>query len=463
MAAPAQQEKPSAEVIGQAFAEQYYTVLHQSPALVYRFYQENSKLGRPEDGANMGLTTGMEAINAKIQSYGTLKAEITSIDAQESYNGGVVVLITGHMVKEDDKRQGFTQTFFLAPQEVGYFVLNDIFRYLEDGHSQWETEDLANGMAALNTSDQETSPVLHNEIVSQPEEANGGEVYDPSEDGEGSVVEQEEPEPVAEVVNEVPTESEEVVEFEIKTEEAPKKTYASIVKVLRESGTQIPAPASRKSTPKVQQHQQVSASPPPAPVSENTISNSNVVEDGSNHEGEGEGFSIYVKNLPLNATPAMLDEAFKKFGPIKSGGIQVRSNKGFCFGFVEFEVLDAAQNAIESGSIVIGGRPVVIEEKKSTSSRGSSRGRFPQGRGGGFRNEGPRGGRGGNYGRGRGYGRGEFGRSDYGNRGNGRGYQNRQYDGYEKGEMGNGGTRVNRGGGPASNNVEKTQRVSATV
>lgn len=40
-----------------------------------------------------------------------------------------------------------------------------------------------------------------------------------------------------------------------------------------------------------------------------------------------EGHSIYVRNLPMNASVAQLEEEFKKFGPIKSNGIQVRSNK----------------------------------------------------------------------------------------------------------------------------------------
>lgn len=39
------------------------------------------------------------------------------------------------------------------------------------------------------------------------------------------------------------------------------------------------------------------------------------------------GHSIFVSNLPFNATVEQLDEAFKKFGPIKRDGIQVRSNK----------------------------------------------------------------------------------------------------------------------------------------
>lgn len=41
----------------------------------------------------------------------------------------------------------------------------------------------------------------------------------------------------------------------------------------------------------------------------------------------GEGRSIYVRNLPFDATAEQLEEVFKKFGPIKHEGIQVRSNK----------------------------------------------------------------------------------------------------------------------------------------
>ena len=40
-----------------------------------------------------------------------------------------------------------------------------------------------------------------------------------------------------------------------------------------------------------------------------------------------DGYSIYIRGLPLNAVPALLEDEFKKFGPIKSDGIQVRSNK----------------------------------------------------------------------------------------------------------------------------------------
>lgn len=93
----------------------------------------------------------IQAIDAEIQSYGSLKADIKFVDAQESYNGGVIVLVTGSMINADDSRRGFTQTFFLAPQDKGFFVLNDMFRYVEDDCHQNERQ---NGFVALPTPNQ---------------------------------------------------------------------------------------------------------------------------------------------------------------------------------------------------------------------------------------------------------------------------------------------------------------------
>ena len=74
-----------------------------------------------------------KAINAKILSmeFKDYRAEIKTVDAQESINGGVLVLVTGYLTGKDSIKRNFAQNFFLAPQEVGYFVLNDMFRYLE--------------------------------------------------------------------------------------------------------------------------------------------------------------------------------------------------------------------------------------------------------------------------------------------------------------------------------------------
>ncbi|GJR39293.1 transmembrane protein 56-B-like protein [Tanacetum coccineum] len=59
------------------------------------------------------------------------------------------------------------------------------------------------------------------------------------------------------------------------------------------------------------------------------------------------GHSICVCSLPMTATVAQLAVEHKNFGPLKSNGVEVRSNKGFRFGFDEFESLDSIHIAIK--------------------------------------------------------------------------------------------------------------------
>lgn len=48
--------------VGNAFVHQYYNILHQSPDLVHRFYQDGSRIGRPASpaAAEMDTVTTME-------------------------------------------------------------------------------------------------------------------------------------------------------------------------------------------------------------------------------------------------------------------------------------------------------------------------------------------------------------------------------------------------------------------
>ena len=64
-------------------------------------------------------------------NYNEFKAEIKTVDSQDSHCGGVLVLVTGSLSTKSSDKRNFVQSFFLAPQEKGYFVLNDIFRYLD--------------------------------------------------------------------------------------------------------------------------------------------------------------------------------------------------------------------------------------------------------------------------------------------------------------------------------------------
>lgn len=49
---------PGAQMVGNAFVEQYYCILHQKPEEVHKFYNDSSVLTRPgPDGVMRSITT----------------------------------------------------------------------------------------------------------------------------------------------------------------------------------------------------------------------------------------------------------------------------------------------------------------------------------------------------------------------------------------------------------------------
>lgn len=75
----------------------------------------------------------LQQMHALIMSLNFNAIEIKTAHSLESWNGGVLVMVSGSMqIKDFSVRRRFMQTFFLAPQEKGYFVLNDIFHFNDD-------------------------------------------------------------------------------------------------------------------------------------------------------------------------------------------------------------------------------------------------------------------------------------------------------------------------------------------
>ncbi|XP_015879817.3 nuclear transport factor 2 isoform X1 [Ziziphus jujuba] len=451
----------SAQFVGNAFVDQYYKILHNSPELVYRFYQDSSVISRPDSNGVMTSATTMQGINEKILSfdYKDYMVDIKTADAQKSYKEGVTVLVTGCLTSKDNLKRKFAQSFFLAPQDNGYYVLNDVFRYVED------VEQLESG--AVNGVDAAAAPSLISEP--EPNHVPDPAALDPAtahEDADQIVVEKayDASEYESELVNEkkpvaeIPSHSQwndVTVDIESSSaaalEDAPKKSYASIVKVPKGSlgPTQVYVPTNFLNVSSKKVENQPAESAAPASVPEASAPSSTGTPDSSNTNEEVEGHSIYIRNLPFSVTDAQLEAEFKKFGPIKRGGIQVRNNKqqGYCFGFVEFQSLSSMNSAIQASPITIGGRQAVIEIKRTTTrvgGGGGGRGRYPSGRGG-FRSDSFR--VRGNYSGGR-----SFGRNEYGNRGEfsgrGRGPSGRGGDGYQQGR-GRGG----RPSGPKHNAI----------
>ena len=82
----------------------------------------------------LAFLTFLKEIHNKITSIGfeDCKVFIHSVDAQSSANGGIIIQVIGEMSNRSEPWKKFVQTFFLAEQPNGYFVLNDIFRFLKE-------------------------------------------------------------------------------------------------------------------------------------------------------------------------------------------------------------------------------------------------------------------------------------------------------------------------------------------
>ncbi|KAH6791226.1 hypothetical protein C2S51_006232 [Perilla frutescens var. frutescens] len=429
---------PSAQVIGNAFVEQYYHILHYSPELVHRFYQDTSLLSRPDPNGLMTTVTTMKSINEQICSldYKNYKAEIKTADAQDSFKNGVIVLVTGCLTGQDNLRRKFTQTFFLAPQDKGYYVLNDVFRYVEENGPDTSAM-VDSGVHKTPSSSLEPNPEPDqvvdspnvNHVSSQLHEVEiiEGVIDDQVIDGGQTVNDSDklvEADPhvnenhVSVAAESLPTSSQ---------EDAPKKSYASIVSSQTKKGpikVYVPTNTAKLVPAKIENHP-VSAAEPPAPESSSPVAPDSAPESKDTQD-EVEGHSIYIRNLPLNITVSQLEAEFQKFGAIKPNGVQVRSNKvqEICFGFVEFQEFSSMQSAIKASPIPIGDRQAAVEVKRTTTRVGGGRGRFTPSRGGYHRSDSFRGR--GNHNGGRTYVRSDSfrGRGNFSSgRGSGEGYQ----------------------------------------
>ncbi|GLC57614.1 hypothetical protein PLESTB_001246200 [Pleodorina starrii] len=125
---------PTANWVGEQFISKYYDVLAKLPKHSHRFYKENSTFTvadvQPDGSVVVGTASGtLEDIQDKVMGTiaNAVVASDMSLDAQFSQAGGVLLQVSGTMNMQGVDRK-FVQVFFLATQEKGYYVLNDMLR-----------------------------------------------------------------------------------------------------------------------------------------------------------------------------------------------------------------------------------------------------------------------------------------------------------------------------------------------
>ncbi|KAH0260041.1 NTF2-like protein, partial [Aureobasidium melanogenum] len=147
--APSQSNNSAADIpkdeVGWYFVEQYYTTLSRSPEKVYLFYNKRSQFVSGNETEKVEVCVGQRAINERIKEldFSECKVRVTNVDSQAS-DDHIVIQVIGEISNKSAPHKKFTQTFVLAAQTNGYFVLNDIFRYIIEEEDEAEaTEESA--------------------------------------------------------------------------------------------------------------------------------------------------------------------------------------------------------------------------------------------------------------------------------------------------------------------------------
>ncbi len=142
---------PSPQQVGREFVRQYYTVLHEAPDVLHRFYSSGSTfvhggVDRPDRPLEEPVVGQLE-IDKKIKNlnFKDCHTKIRQVDSQLTIGSGVVVQVTGELSNNGEPMRRFMQTFVLAPQTPKkFYVHNDIFRYQDEvyqDNSDTESED----------------------------------------------------------------------------------------------------------------------------------------------------------------------------------------------------------------------------------------------------------------------------------------------------------------------------------
>ncbi|KAI0476915.1 hypothetical protein F4859DRAFT_67486 [Xylaria cf. heliscus] len=123
------------------FVEQYYTTLSKNPEKLHLFYGKRSQFVYGQEGQTANVSVGRQNIQDRIKDldFQNCKVRVSNVDSQASFENIVIQVIGETSNKAGDPKK-FVQTFVLAQQPSGYFVLNDILRFIDEEGEEESTE-----------------------------------------------------------------------------------------------------------------------------------------------------------------------------------------------------------------------------------------------------------------------------------------------------------------------------------
>lgn len=128
---------PSKDEVGWYFVQQYYTTLSKNPDKLHLFYNKRSQFVQGLEAELSPVAVGRQAISERIKEldFHDCKVRVSNVDSQASYDN-IVIQVIGEICNKSGEPKKFVQTFVLAQQPAGYFLLNDILRYVNEGEEE---------------------------------------------------------------------------------------------------------------------------------------------------------------------------------------------------------------------------------------------------------------------------------------------------------------------------------------
>ncbi|CRK13553.1 Nuclear transport factor 2 like protein [Verticillium longisporum] len=118
---------PNFEEVAKQFVEFYYNQFDSDRKGLTSLYREQSMLTF-ESSSVLGATPITEKLSSL--PFEKVKHQVSTLDSQPTVEGGIIILITGQLLVDEEQRpMNFSQTFQLMRDPSGnYFVFNDIFK-----------------------------------------------------------------------------------------------------------------------------------------------------------------------------------------------------------------------------------------------------------------------------------------------------------------------------------------------
>ncbi|XP_064617733.1 LOW QUALITY PROTEIN: ras GTPase-activating protein-binding protein 2-like [Liolophura sinensis] len=423
-------ETPSPQCVGREFVRQYYTLLHEAPLHLHRFYSHNSSFvhgGVEKPGEEQPPVTGQANIHKKIVSlnFRDCPCEDRQVDSHATVDNAVVLQVTGELSNNGQPMRRFMQTFVLAPQyPKKYYVHNDIFRYQDevfhDTDSDAETRRMwlkhrrpntrrrltqRGTMPAYFENTQPLREALGIHLNEKQENLTSGNGTAHLEEVTDSVSPKEEEDVVITKEEEVEVPEAGTVFFSPESKPfswaamASKNTAGAPAVQSTSPGSHAPVPV--KAQPVRTEVKPDQGGPTPQPQRVPRPRNRDR-ERGSIGRNESEGdtdsqsgrrgsrypdsHQLFVGNLPHNISEKELKDYFEKYGRVVELRINTKSGGGKVpnFGFVVFNSPDPVQTILSSKPIMYNGEHRLnVEEKKAKGEGGRpGSGRGGPGRGG---------------------------------------------------------------------------------